>query len=154
MKRMTQIIGMPAVRDEDGAHMGSVEKLCLQQSERKLAGLAVRKEGHAKKTYVQLRDVRLIGEKAVVVKKGCRMSGESCLWRPGMKVLTTQGEQLGWMTDALIDEKDGGLRAVEVSLGLWDDFMQGRVWIEDFTLRPCGVIVAWQEDAIGREGEL
>lgn len=68
----------------------------------------------------------------------------------GLTVLDTSGERLGWVTDALIDEETGQVLQLEVSQGIVDDFLQGRIHVRDFTMRPNGV-VAVTEDA-GGEG--
>jgi uncharacterized protein YrrD len=71
---------------------------------------------------------------------------------PNLEVLSTEGKKIGWMTDALVDESDGRVRAVEISYGYFDDFTRGRQWLQDFALRPCGVIAVLRESGAENPG--
>ena len=59
---------------------------------------------------------------------------------PGLPVLDTAGQRLGWVTDAFLEEESGCIRSLEVSRGIADDFLTGRFLVSDFTLRPDGVV--------------
>ena len=153
MKRMSKIISLPSVLHGTGRRLGLVERVCLSADGQDVAGLVLRLYGPMRrKRFVPFGGIALWGEVAVAVRAAEKIPAalrrqEEIL---GLTVLDTSGERLGWVTDALIDEETGRVLQWEVSQGIVDDFLQGRIHVRDFTMRPNGV-VAVTEDA-GGEG--
>ena len=142
MKRMSAIKGMPVVHQETGKRIGKVEQAYLYAGGERLLGLSIKGDGfRQKKLYASLADIRLIGDVSVIVRKAGRPPKQQPSGPvPGTRVWSSEGEKLGWMSNALIEESTGSVHALEVSRGYCDDLTDGRIWVREFTVRPCGVI--------------
>ena len=155
MLRMTGITGLIAVLHGTGRRLGVVERVCLSADGQDVQGLILRKKGFVRrKVYVPFECIALWGEKTVAVtaEQKIPLMIRKRQEIEGMSVLDTAGERLGWVTDALVEESAGRVRALEVSRGYVDDFTAGRAYVRDFTMRLDGV-VAVKEDAAGEADE-
>lgn len=143
MIRISKITGLTAVADGTGRRLGTVERVALSADGLDAHGLVLRMRGWLRrKRFVPLGCIALWGE-VTVAASGVQLLPQAVSGRRdviGMSVLDTSGERLGWVTDALIDEKTGSVSALEVSAGFWEDFAGGRFCVADFTMRPDGVV--------------
>ncbi len=57
----------------------------------------------------------------------------------GQKVYLTDGSDIGWFTNALINESSGDIHSLEVSEGYIDDLARGRRWINEFSCGKRGI---------------
>ncbi|MGI5899052.1 MAG: PRC-barrel domain-containing protein [Christensenellales bacterium] len=57
----------------------------------------------------------------------------------GQKVYLTDGSDMGWFTNALINESSGDIHSLEVSEGYIDDLVRGRRWISEFSCGRRGI---------------
>jgi uncharacterized protein YrrD len=57
----------------------------------------------------------------------------------GQKVYLTDGSDMGWFTNALINESSGDIHSLEVSEGYIDDLTRGRRWISEFSCGRRGI---------------
>ena len=151
MKRVSKVTGQPSVLQGTGRRLGLVERVLLSADGQDCAGLLLRLRGPLRrKRFVPFGSVALWGEVAVAVRRAEKVP--PALRRQedirGLAAWATAGERLGWVTDAFLDESSGRIRLLEVSQGIVDDFLRGRIHVRDFTMRPIGV-VAVTEDAGG-----
>lgn len=143
MLRLTQITGLIAVTHGTGTKVGQVERVCLCADGQDVQGLILQKRGLLRRRrYVPFEDIALWGERTVAVTAEHKVPAEvrKRTDAAGMRVLDTAGERLGWVTDVLVEEETGHVAALEVSHGYVDDFISGRSFVRDFTMRPGGVV--------------
>lgn len=142
MKLLMNLTGLPVIVKESGKTIGKVERAHLHAGGERLRGLSIKGEGlRAKKLYASMEAIELIGDVSVIVREAGRPpEGKEDGPVSGMKVWSAQGQKLGWLSNAMIDEQTGDVRALEVSRGYIDDLTNGRIWVREFTVRPCGVI--------------
>lgn len=145
MKRLSRLLELPVVDFRTGKQIARVERCCLSADGQNLCGLVVRQNGFGRRRrYVEFSTLAVIGDVSLQVKALAplpdplkRAEDES------RRVYNTSGRLLGWMTDALLDESDGRIRALELSEGYLDELYRGRVWLRDFARRPLGFIAAY-----------
>lgn len=141
MKLINRLKGMSVIEEKSGRTIGKVEQGWLHAGGQRLQGISIKAEGlRAKKLYASMEDIRLIGDVSVIIDAARKQPPIKNGPAPGMRVWSAEGEKLGWLTNALIDETTGNVSALEVSVGYLDDLTQGRIWVNEFTVRPCGVI--------------
>lgn len=143
MRRFSEISGLAVVMRQTGRRIGKVERIAPSRDGQCVEGLILLAHGGLrKKRFVPLGSIALWGEVAVAVTSVQPLAQE--LRRraelPGLPVLDTAGQRLGWVTDAFLEEESGCIRSLEVSRGIADDFLTGRFLVSDFTLRPDGVV--------------
>lgn len=143
MLRLSNIAGLTAVADGTGRRLGLVERAVLKQDGQDAEGLILRMNGFMRRRrFVPYNSIVLWGEVTVVVTAAETLSRRVPRREDvvGRHVLDTSGERLGWVTDALLEEATGRVLALEVSGGFLDDFVSGRTFVRDFTMRPNGVV--------------
>ena len=152
MKRISRITGLAAVADGTGRRAGQVQRVCVSDDGQWVTGLILTSGSLVRrKRYVPFAHITLWGEVTVSVDAVQPVPKElkGAAGIVGMTVTDTCGERVGRVTDAFVEEKTGGVMALEVSQGFVDDFLTGRIRISDFTLRHGGVVVA--AEACGQE---
>lgn len=141
MKLINRLKGMPVIDHKTGRTIGKVEQGWLHAGGRRLQGISIKAEGlRATKLYASMEDIRLIGHVSIIVTAAHKKTAPEDGPDLGARVWNTEGEKLGWLTNAMIEEETGNIQALEVSRGYFDDVVHGRIWVNEFTIRPCGVI--------------
>lgn len=146
MKRMSKMVGLPVVMEKTGKRIGRIERICLSADGQNVGGVIVAMFGlYRRRRFIEVGNILLWGEVSLLIKSHCQIPKEFREDDTKQRVYSTEGSLLGWMTDALIDETDSRVRAIEISFGFFDDLLRGRSFVHDFTLRPCGVIAVLRE---------
>lgn len=148
MKRMSKLIGLPVVMEKTGKKIGRTERVCLCADGQLVQGMIISLYGFGRRRFVEMGNILLMGEVSLVIKSHVKVPKPLRDERSTFRVQNTDGQHIGWMTDSMIDETDGRVRAIEVSFGYLDDVISGRLWVSDFTLRPCGVIAVVRPSAM------
>ena len=138
MRKIRVLIGMPVVVNNRRA--GRVVQAALSDDLKQLDGLWVDAGLHGTR-FISSDSLAMLGQVAVMAddlgKRG--RCGAVPLFR---RAVGTDGQRLGAITGAEIDELSFRVDALELSRGLWDDLLGGRVRIYRFTLnRENGDVV-------------
>lgn len=130
MKPISSLVGMPVLLR--GKHMGRVARALLTSGGDKLAGLVV-DTGLRGRRYVEEQHITLLGDVAVLVEtQGTR--GDGGPEPPLRRALSTSGERLGYVADAMLNEHTHEIVALSVSKGYIDELFGGRQLAERFTI--------------------
>lgn len=139
MRRLRALIGMPVV--VRGRRIGRVVQAELSDDLTRLEGVWA-DAGFRGTRFIASDCLEILGSVAVIaddcgVRRPCR-SGS--LFR---RAVGTNGRRLGAVTGAEVDELTFLVGALELTGGLWDDLLRGRVRIEKFTVnRENGDVIA------------
>lgn len=133
---LTRVLGLPAVLR--GRSQGHVERAVLENDGHALRGLIVRR-GFGGAKWVARDSIALLGDVSVILRACPTHLPRKTDFRL-RTVKDTRGLTLGCVTDVLVSE-------LEVSLGLIDDFRDGRRRIRHFSASPDG-------DVLVPEGEI
>ena len=143
MRRLSRLTGLPVLDPGSDRRVARVERPCLSADGQFLDGLAVRLTGFGgRKRYLPFANIRLLGEVSLQVSALLPLPAERREEETSPRVYGTAGELLGWATDALLDESDGRIRALELSFGYIDDLRRGRLWLRDFVRGPEGFVAS------------
>ena len=95
--------------------------------------------------FIECAQLDLIGETAVLANaSGKRMPlNRQPLLR---RAISADGQRIGAITDAVIDERTFAIRALELSRGYLDDQTGGRECIRQFTVQKNGDVVVGQSE--------
>ena len=133
MRHFSEISGLAVVMRQTGRRIGKVERIAPSRDGQRVEGLILLAHGGLRKRrFVPLGSVTSVQPLAQELRRRAEL--------PGLPVLDTAGQRLGWVTDAFLEEESGCIRSLEVSRGIADDFLTGRFLVSDFTLRPDGVV--------------
>lgn len=124
-----------SVIDEGGEGKGVVEDCIFDSRSKRIYSCIVIKKTPLSHSYVlKLNDIKHFGEnlmvkgnlfqidKNVVVKNSCKMLN-SYIDRP---IIDSNGNAIGEMKDAILDEDTGIVKAILCSRGFVEDMMEGR----------------------------
>lgn len=147
MRKIRTIIGMPVIVDQ--RRVGRVIQAELADDLSELNGIWI-DAGLKGTRYLPAESLAMLGQVAIMADdsgKRKRMRTRSLLRR----AVGTDGTRLGAVTGAEINELSFRVEALELSLGLWEDLLYGRVRILNFTLnRENGDVIT---DAANSEKE-
>ncbi|MBN2494185.1 MAG: PRC-barrel domain-containing protein [Deltaproteobacteria bacterium] len=119
LRKLHEIQGMQVVALSEGRVMGSVQKVYLSPSQKRVSGIRVRESGlGGDESWVDIKDVDKIGEDVVFVNRAssCKAKqpvGRSLKDMMGMPIGTKDGKILGTLVDFEVDEQ---WRVVELTL--------------------------------------
>ncbi len=152
MRKIRNLIGMPVVCRRQ--KIGRLVQADLSPDLKRLEGVWV-DSGLRGTRYLSADQVGMIGEVAVIADdrgRRRRCSTSPLLYR----AVSTGGERIGAVVGAEIDEVSFLVRALEVTLGLWDDLYAGRLRVENYTVNSQNgeVIVVDSAQECEREDDL
>lgn len=129
MKGVKAFVGMPVILS--GKRIGHVACLTLDEGLRSITGLRIAR-GLRGNRFIPSCAVSLLGDVAVLVtEEGVRPGAERGLNL--RRATTTDGQILGAITGALIDERTLSVAALELSSGWWEDLARGRRYVYGWT---------------------
>jgi uncharacterized protein YrrD len=129
VKGVKAFVGMPVILN--GKRIGHVACLTLDEGLKCVTGLRIAR-GLRGNRYIPSSAVSLFGDVAVLVtEEGVRPGGERGLNL--RRATTTDGQILGAITGALIDERTLSVAALELSSGWWEDLARGRRYVYGWT---------------------
>ena len=143
---LTRVLGLPAVLR--GRSQGHVERAVLENDGHALRGLIVRR-GFGGAKWVARDSIALLGDVSVILRACPTHLPRKTDFRL-RTVKDTRGLTLGCVTDVLISADNLLVSELEVSLGLIDDFRDGRRRIRHFSRRRCSR--SGRRNSLGREG--
>lgn len=143
--RLNGVLGLPVILR--GRMVGRVERAVVTADGRSLRGLTIRRGlGGAK--WVDTHHIAVLGEVSVVIGEGpARLPRDADFSLRTVK--DTGGMTLGWVTDVLLNPATYRVTGLELSLGLVEELMGGRLIARSWTvvpgtgqvLVPCGCVL-------------
>lgn len=130
--RLMRVVGLPAILD--GRHIGYVEQAALSGRARELQGVVIRR-GLGGARWIGRQGIALVGDVSLVLRcKPGRMPREQ--EAPPSRVTDGSGLMLGRVTDAWIHPETLEVTALEVTLGLCEDLLRGRLRVRHWDVQP------------------
>lgn len=138
MERYSEVLGLPVISMDGGKKMGIVEDIIFNPDSREVKALLLRKKGYEIcKKAVLVKDVLKIGRDAVIIRENssvCKVNQNAVKEEikdqgevKGLRIYTGNGEDLGVVKDVLFDYRTGVMEGLELSDGLLQDLLTGRV---------------------------
>ena len=131
------MLGMPVICR--GESIGRVSQVELTEDLRALKGIYLYR-GVSGTRFIEGRELDLVGEVAVLARseghKASR-SPQSLLRR----AIGPDGQRLGAVTDAFVDEESLRVAALEVSRGWLEDLTRGRSCVDAYSVCPDGQVL-------------
>ena len=118
-RQLQDIRGMQVVALAEGKIMGSVQKIYINPSKKRVSGMSVRESGFGgQESWVSVGDIKQVGENVIFVSRASACKAKSPVGRSlkdmlGMQVATKGGKILGSLVDVEISED---WKLVEISL--------------------------------------
>ena len=155
MRKLRGLVGMPVVCGS--RRLGRVLRGELAEDLRQLDGIWI-SAGLRGTRYIPAESLELLGRVAVMAEDDGarrRMAGRPLL----LRAISTDGQRLGAITGAEIDEVSFAVTALELSAGLWDDLLRQRQRVTRYTVnRESGEVVveiaAEEREGIADEGRI
>lgn len=147
MRNLRSFIGMPAILE--GKRLGRVIDVGLCEELRAMTGVYINR-GLKGVWFIPEGQVNLLGEVAVLLSGAGQRAGgtRSRLLR---RAFSLDGQPLGAICGALLDEETRRVRALELSGGYLDDLLYGRQWVRHYSVnRESGEVLvrpSVQDDA-------
>lgn len=170
MYRLSDMIGKPVVSTSSGDKLGTVSDALLDASAVQVVGLVVRHGLLAKEQVLPLEDVERVGRDAVLARSDEHLM-TSREWRDsdvaatrssairGRRVMTASGEQLGALSDILVDEETGAFDGLEIESHSFGGLRTRRTVLPRHAaprIGPDAVIVrhgiVWEDDPAAPNG--
>lgn len=141
MRKGSDLIGKPVVAFDTGEKIEKIEDLIFDQNSHQLLGFLVDEGGWAQNARVlPLRGVQSIGPDAVLIPSrtmvvdAIQVPAMNAILKHnnvvrGTKLMTTDGRDLGTMSDLYFDEQTGAIEGYEVSGGIFADAYTGRSYV-------------------------
>lgn len=137
MRKLRGLMGMPVVCE--GRRYGRVLRADLSGDLTRMEGVWVG-AGLRGARYIPSERLQLLGSVAVMADCG----GDRRKLTPSplpMRALSTDGQRLGAVTGAEVDELTFRVEALELSAGVWDDLISGRRRVARWTVSEAGEVV-------------
>ena len=137
MRRVRGMIGQPVVCG--GRRIGRLLQAELSEDLTRLRGIWV-DAGLRGMRFIPSERLEMLGQNAVITEDAGqrgRMRARSLFRR----AVSTDGERLGAVTGAEIDELTFAVTALELCEGVWDDPIGARRRILRFTVNPAGEVI-------------
>jgi len=120
---MSDLRGMPVIARAEGRKLGTVVKVLIDPSTRRLAGLVLRPHRFADRQIVLGRDIEVLGDDVVIVPKAAAAAGLLKDTLPGRDVrdlqgvwvTTMDGRHVGTVVDLELDPETLELTALHLS---------------------------------------
>lgn len=143
--RLNSVLGLPVILR--GRMVGRVERAVVTADGRSLRGLTVRRGlGGAK--WIDSGHVVVLGEVSVIIDSDPARLPRDADFDLGT-VKDTGGMPLGWVTDVLLNPATYRVTGLELTLGLMEELLGGRLIARSWTvvpgtgqvLVPCGCVL-------------
>lgn len=133
MIRLGRLAGLPVILE--GASLGRVEQSVLSRDGHALAGLVVRR-GLGAARWVASRDILVLGDVSVIVcRKPGKVPADAGFTLTGVK--DSAGLNLGRVTDVFLHRRSLQVAALEITLGLVEEFTLGRLLARQYVVHPA-----------------
>ena len=149
MRTLRALTGMPVVCGQ--RRIGFLLQGVLTEDLRQLEGVWV-SEGLRGTRYIPAEGLEILGRVAVLTEEVGKR-GKPSIKPLLLRAVSTDGQRLGAITGALIDEVSFAVTALELSAGLWDDLLRGRQRVARYTVnRDSGEVIIDPAEIDGEEG--
>lgn len=129
--------------------MGRVSRVVLDGQRRCMAGFGLKGSFLKGERFIPFENIALFGRFTMLVEPRIKTLMPDQSLKLGSRVYTKDGIRLGWYTNALIDELDGKIFALEYSQGYIGDLLGQRNWVRTFS---CGAgCISVLEDELGKD---
>lgn len=133
MRKLRNLTGMPVICNRK--KIGRVIQAQLSSDLSTLDGIWIDAALRGTR-YIAAEHIGTVGEVAVIADhRGRRKKMNSC--KPIYRAVSTDGQRLGAITGAEIDEVSLMVCALELSRGFWDDIYNGRIMIRHYSVDPA-----------------
>ncbi len=141
MRKGSDLIGKPIVSFDDGSEIETIQDLVFDQNNNQLLGFVVDEGGWFSGARVlPLNHVQAIGPDVVIVpdRKAIIPADNAAIFRrilerdnvlKGTKLVTTDGKDLGSLTDLYFNEETGAVEGYEASGGIFADAVNGKSFV-------------------------
>lgn len=130
--RLNRVVGLPAILGEK--RMGHVERTALTPQARQLQGLVIRR-GLGGARWVSRENVAVLGDVSLVLKEAPGPLPRQ-IAAAATRVTDGSGLTLGRVTDAWIRPDTLEVTALEITLGLCEDLLRGRLRLRQWAVQP------------------
>ena len=138
LHRYSEVLNLPVVCANNGKKAGVIKDIIFCPENREVSALLLEHKGlEIKKKVVRLKDILNLGDDAVIINSpDCVESlGKASYTNEfkdegsilGLRIFTRSGDELGIVKDVIFDWQTGRIEGFEVSDGLLQDIMQGRM---------------------------
>ena len=149
MRKLRNLTGMPVICRR--RKIGHLLQADLSDDLKRMEGVWV-DSGLLGTRYIPAEQLNMIGEMAVLTDscgKRRRCSARSLLRR----AVSTDGQRIGAIVGAEVDEISFLVHSLEITHGLWEDVFLGRSSAENYSAQGGGIIVSDSATANDREVE-
>ena len=137
MRSAKSLLGMPVIRN--GEKLGRVSYVLTDRQLHSLSGLYLQ-SGLSGTRFIDRTQIDLVGDVAILTHDGGRRAPMRA--RPLLRrALSGDGQHIGAITDALLDEKTLCIEALELSRGYLDDLFRKRTHVRQFTVKTNGDVI-------------
>lgn len=159
MRRRGEVAGLPVIVVDSGKAVGWVKELVFDLGQGRLRGLLVVSGG--RDVFLPFDQVHCLGPTAVTVGAEVVMlpaegaGGKVEPFPQGKRVLTREGQVLGFIDDVIFDPDSGAVWGYQVTAGFISDFVDGKKALpltDDLVVGPDSVVVTG-EDVLRGAGE-
>lgn len=132
MTGISKLEGMPVmVSDEKEGH---VQKVILTRDGRAVRGMVIR-SGMQGMRWLDREQISMVGNVCVIANSSPGKLPKDADYHL-FRVSDAEGERLGMVTDAIINEETMRVAALEISSGPLDDLIHGRWYATAFSVLP------------------
>ena len=149
MKRIDQITELNVVDINTGRRLGKVSRVFLDGQRQVMLGVSLKADRlFEPNRFIAFENITLFGKFSLLVNPRVKTRMPQETLKLGSRVYSADGNRLGWCTNALIDESDGSIRALEVSNGYVSDLMGTRSWVRAFSCGAESISVLLEEPVL------
>lgn len=137
MRSAKSLLGMPII--QNGEKLGRVSFVLPSNDLSAISGLYLQ-SGLSGARFIESSQIDLIGDVAVLSHDGGKRASLSL--RPLLRrALSGDGQHIGAITDAFVNEETLLIEALELSRGYPDDLLRGRTHIRQFSVQKNGDVI-------------
>lgn len=141
MKKSKQLTGTEVINPESGEVIGRVKDTLFLPGDKKIRGLLISCRRWIKSLKILIiEDIKAIGNDAILIKSsGKLIECEKLPWYKdatnekkrvmGLKLITKDGEELGFIEDIIVNEKDCTIEGYVLTDGIIEDIIKGKIVI-------------------------
>ena len=142
MRSTRSMLGLPVICQ--GESIGRLSQVELNEDLTQVQGIYLQ-SGFAGARYIECADLDLLGEVSILTRSSGKRV-KSPPKPPLRRAVGSNGQRLGAITDALIDEDQMSIHSLELSHGFFEDLMSGRSQICQYSVCPNGEILVRQTE--------
>ena len=141
MKKAKALLGLPLILIDTGKKIGDVKDILFSQDKKKVLGFLIDKGGWFKGAKIVLfKDISKISKDAIIIQDSEAIMTNTKIpevekilekeyYLFDMQVLDDQGNDIGHIENIIFDEKNGKILSLEISEGVVEDVINGRLTI-------------------------